>query len=369
MNGKKRRLATIIAFFLGVSAVGWAQVIENPAKPIAANAGRIVTLKEEFRIEDVSGNFFFKETYRPRVSPGGGIFIQDGQEQALQFDAKGRFIRNLFKKGQGPGELTGLFDIWASSDRLYLLGNPLKVLVFGYDGLLEKEISLRGTGIGARFIRADKGHIIIRNRGRLDPTAGGGFKEIPIDIIEISMNDGAFKPLGSFPIRAFVEGQGGNLHMTAWNQLQVASLDENNLILNHTAEYLLEVFARDKGTIVRRFRRPYDRVKTSLGSRSSGLDGSSPSLPEFQPDIFYLHVVDGRVWVQTSTVVEGKGILFDVFSSEGRYVDNFFLQSPRKDVTGKPANILLTVFGGFAYFSDKTEDGFIVIRKCRLIGL
>lgn len=362
----KKGLGTVLIIFMGLllpCASGFGQIIENPEKPIAANAGRIVKLEEEMRIDDASGNFFFKETYRPRVSTGGGIFIQDGQEQALQFDAEGQFIRNLFKKGQGPGELTGLFDIWASLDKLYLLGNPLKVLVFGYDGLLEKEISLRGTGIGARFIRADKGHIIIRNRGRLDPTAGGGFKDIPVDIIEISMNDGAFKLLGSFPIRAFVEGQGGDIHMTAWNQLQAACLDENNLILSHTAEYLLEVFARDKGTVVRRFRRPYNRIKTSGGS------GSSPSVPEFQPDIFYLHVVDGRLWVQTSTVMEGKGMLFDVFNSEGRYVDNFFIQSPRKDVSGKPASILMTISGGFAYFSDKTEDDFIVIRKCRLVGL
>jgi len=358
-------LATIFVISGGIAQ----EVIENPAKPVSANAGRIVRLEEEMRIADVSGDFFFKETYRPRVSPGGGIFIQDGQEQALQFDAKGRFIRNLFKKGQGPGELTGLFDIWASPDRLYLLGYPLKVLVFGYDGLLEKEISLRGTGIAARFIRADTDHIIIRNRGRLDPTAGGGFKEIPVDIIEISMNDGAFKPLGSFPIRAFVEGQGGDIHMTAWNQLQAACLDENNLILNHTAEYLLEVFARDKGTVVRRFRRPYNRVKTSGGNGSAGPGGSSPSVPEFQPDIFCLHIVEGRLWVQTSTVVAGKGMLFDVFNSEGRYVDSFFIQSPRKDVSGKTANILLTISGGFAYFSDKTEDDFIVIRKCRLVGL
>jgi hypothetical protein len=359
----------ILMGFLSLCALGFGQIIENPVKPIAANAGRIIKLEEEMRIRDGSGDFFFRETYRPRVSPGGSIFIQDGQEQALQFDAEGRFIKNLFKQGQGPGELTGLFDIWASPDKLYLLGNPLKVLVFGYDGHREKEISLRGTGIGARFIRADKDHIIIRNRGRLDPTVGGGLKDIPVNIIEISLNDGAFKPLGSFPIRAFVEGQGGGLHMTAWNQLQVACFDGNNLILNHTAEYLLEVFARDKGQIVRRFRRPYNRIKTTGGSGSSGPAGSSPSAPEFLPDIFYLHVVDGKLWVQTSTVIEGKGMLFDVFNSEGRYVDNFFIQSPRKDSSGKPVNMLLTISGEFAYFSDKTVDDFIVIRKCRLVGL
>jgi hypothetical protein len=360
-----RLLATMFFISGGIAQ----EIIENPTIPTSANAGRIVRLEEDMRIEDVSGDFFFKETYSPPVSPGGGIFIQDGQEQALQFDAKGRFIRNLFKQGQGPGESTGLFDIWASPDKLYLLGYPLKVLVFGYDGRLEQELSLRGAGTAARFIRADTGRIIIYNRGRLDPTAGGGLKDISVDIIKISMNDGASEPLGSFPIRAFVEGQGGDIHMTAWNRLQAVSLDENTLILNHTADYLLEMFAIDKGTVVRRFRRPYTRVKTSGGSGSSGPVGSSPSAPEFQPDIFDLHVVDGKLWVQTSTVAEGKGILFDVFDPDGRYVDNFYVQSLKKNPSGKPANMLLTISGGFAYFSDRTEDDFIVIRKCRLVGL
>lgn len=364
----------ITLLFLAITALlsmGIAQgIIENRAKPLRANAGRIVKLEEEMRIEDISGDFFFKETYRPRISPRGDIYIQDGQEQALQFDVKGRFVRNLFKKGQGPGELTGLFDIWASSNKLYLLGNPLKVLVFGYDGRLEKELSLRGTGIAARFIWADTSRIIIRNRGRLDPTAGGGLKDIPQDIVEISTNDGTARTLGSFPIRAFVEVyEGGATGMTAWNQLQTVSLDENTLILNYTPEYLLEAFVLDKGTVVRRFRRPYTRVKRSGGGGISSSGGSAPPAPEFQPDIFYLHVVDGKLWVQTSTVAEGKGILFDVFDPDGRYVDNFYIQSLKKDPSGKPANMLLTISGGFAYFSDRTQDDLIVIKKCRLVGL
>ena len=365
-----RKYALFLLAAAVLSSMAAAQaVIENPAKPLSEKAGRVVTLKEEMRIEDTGGDFFFKETYCPRVSPRGDIYIQDGQEQALQFDANGRFVRNLFKKGQGPGELTGLFDIWASSNKLYLLGYPPKLLIFGYDGRLEKELSLRGTGSAARFIRADTSRIIIRNRGRLDPTAGGGLKDIPQDIVEISTNDGTARTLGSFPIRAFVEVIEGGAYMTTWNPLQSVSLDENTLILNHTAEYLLEAFVLGKETVVRRFRRLYTRVKRSGGGGISSSGGSAPPAPEFQPDIFYLHVVDGKLWVQTSTVAEGKGILFDVFDPDGRYVDNFYIQSLKKDTSGKPANMLLTISGGFAYFSDRTQDDLIVIKKCRLVGL
>ena len=157
--------------------------------------------------------------------------------------------------------------------------------------------------------------------------------------------------------------------MTTWNQLQAVALDSNSLFLNHTPEYLVENFVRDKGAVVRRFKRPYTRVKRIGGGGVSGSGGSGPPPPEFQPDIYALHVVDGKIWVQTSTVVAGKGILFDVYDAEGRYLDNFYIQSLMKDRSNNPANMSMTIVGGFAYFRDKTEDELIVIKKCRLVGL
>ena len=139
---KKCLLSILVLAFLSSAAAAQA-VIENPAKPSSENAGRLVTLKEEMRIEDTGEGFYFKNPYTIRVSPRGDIFIQDGQEQALHFDPQGRFVRNLYKKGQGPGELTVLLDIWASRDRLFLLGYPPKILIYDYDGNLIKELSLR----------------------------------------------------------------------------------------------------------------------------------------------------------------------------------------------------------------------------------
>jgi hypothetical protein len=366
---KKCLLSILVLAFLSSAAVAQA-VIENPAKPSSGNAGRLVTLKEEMRIEDTGEGFYFKNPRTIRVSPRGDIFVQDGQEQALQFDPQGRFVRNLYKKGQGPGELTYLSDIWASRDGLFLLGSPPKILVYDYDGILIKELSPRNMGVAARFVLADAGGLLIQNPGRPDPSAGSGFKDIAQEIIEIAPDGATLKTIGSFPIRGFVQVQeGGATGMTTWNQLQAIALDSNFLFLNRTPEYLVENFARDKGAVVRRFKRPYTRVKRIGGGGISGSGGSGPPPPEFQPDIYALHAVDGKIWIQTSTVVAGNGILFDVYDTEGRYLDSFYIQSLMKDRSNNPANMRLTIAGGFAYFRDKTEDELIVIKKCRLVGL
>jgi hypothetical protein len=366
---KKCLLSILALAFLPATAAAQA-VIENPAKPSSENAGRLVTLKEEMRIEDTGEVFYLKNPFPIRVSPKGDIFVKDGQDQALQFNPEGRFIRNLYKKGQGPGELTALLDIWASRDRLFLLGYPPKILIYDYDGNLLKECSLRVSGIAGQFILADTEGFLIQNSGRPDPSAGSGFKDIAQEIIEIAPDGATLKTIGSFPIRGFVQvHEGGATGMTTWNQLQVVALDSDSLFLNHTPEYLVENFVRDKGAVVRGFKRSYARVKRIGGGGVSGSGGSGPPPPEFQPDIYALHAVDGKLWVQTSTVVAGNGILFDVYDTEGRYLDSFYIQSLRKDPSNKPANMRLTIAGGCAYFRDKTEDELIVIKKCRIVGL
>lgn len=366
----KRPTLLILAAAVLSSMTAAQNIIENPAKPLSRNAGRIVTLKEELRIKDTGAGFFFKNPGSIRVSPRGDIFIRDGPEQALQFDPQGHFVRNLFKKGQGPGELSTLGDIWASPDRLYLLGDPPKILVYDYEGNLVQELPLRSGLLGGRFILADPANILLYGPGRPDPSGGTGIRDLPWDITEIAPDGTSLKTIGSFPVRAFLEVQErGAISVTAWNQLQVVALNGNSLFLNSSSEYLVENFVKDKQAVVLRFRRPYTRIKRSSGGGVSGSAGSGPPPPEFWPDIYALHIVDGHLWVQTWAVTEEKGILFDVFDSKGRYIDSFFIQSMMKNEYGEPARIRMTIVGGFAYFEEETSDGLIVIRKCRLVGL
>jgi hypothetical protein len=368
-----RGLATGLGIVMGLLAIGaWGsgQVVENPAKPIAKNAGRIVTLKEELRIEDTGAGYFFKNPGPIRVSPRGDIFFKDGPEQALQFDPEGHFIRDLFKKGQGPGELSSIVDTWASPDRLYLRGNPPKILVYDYKGNLVQELPLRGDLLGGRFILVDRANLLLYGMGRPDPSGGTGFIDIPWDICEITPDGRSQKTIGSFPIRSFQEVQeGGAISGTTWNQLQVVALNGHSLFLNSSPEYLIENFDRERKAVVLRFRRPYARQKRTGSGGVPVPRGSGPPAPEFWPDIYALHVVDGLLWVQTWTVVEGKGMLFDVFDTKGRYTDSFYIQSMMKSEDGQPARIRMTIAGGCAYFREETSNGLIVIKKCRLLGL
>ena len=82
-------------------------IIENPEKPSSQSAGKIVALKEVLSIDDVGGDYYLKYPRNPKVSPDGSIFVSD-HEQLLQFNREGNFLRNYFKKGQGPEEMQGV---------------------------------------------------------------------------------------------------------------------------------------------------------------------------------------------------------------------------------------------------------------------
>ena len=95
------------------------QIIENPEKPLAKNAVRVLELKEVWRITDESAPFYFRHPYRLFLAPDGSVFLED-VEELLKFSADGKFLKNLFKKGQGPGEIGNNFTYLLAGDELYV---------------------------------------------------------------------------------------------------------------------------------------------------------------------------------------------------------------------------------------------------------
>lgn len=79
------------------------KVFDNPAKPAAKNAGRTVALEEIVTVRDGGEEFYFEWPRNIQTAPDGTFFLIS-KNQLLQFDASGRFLRNYYKQGQGPGK-------------------------------------------------------------------------------------------------------------------------------------------------------------------------------------------------------------------------------------------------------------------------
>lgn len=64
------RLATVLFLVMSLVSGAFSQkVIENPTKPVSKKAGRVLELREEMRISDEQGGFYFKNPVNIKVAP------------------------------------------------------------------------------------------------------------------------------------------------------------------------------------------------------------------------------------------------------------------------------------------------------------
>ena len=120
------------------------------------------------------------------IGPDGSLFVADGQLR--QYDADGKYVRTIARRGQGPGEVRAVAGMDVSVDgRLAALdfGNR-RVSVFSPDGNLVREIRLsRSAGIpgyGRDAIRwDDEGQLwIALNPPRSSPDTLGAGQQRPL---------------------------------------------------------------------------------------------------------------------------------------------------------------------------------------------
>jgi len=122
--------------------VGHALMIAGsvPSTDLNERAGRVLSLKEVMRIEESGDGYYFNAPRNIGIAADGCIFIVD-KEQFLKFSQEGRFLKNLYKKGQGPGELEGIKDYLITDDALVILQlQPEKLMLMTHDGELISEL-------------------------------------------------------------------------------------------------------------------------------------------------------------------------------------------------------------------------------------
>ena len=122
----------VLTFFLHSQ-----EIIQNPEKPLSSNAGRILEVEKMFRITDESGEFFFTRPSSLQIADDGSIFLTD-ENQFLEFTSDGKYLRNIFKKGQGPGEIQGPFFYYHLQDENIFIYDPMntKIICFLRENLI-----------------------------------------------------------------------------------------------------------------------------------------------------------------------------------------------------------------------------------------
>jgi len=356
--------AAICGLVFSLTAVGLAQqVIDNPEKPPSPRAGRVIRLKEVARVSEEPGKFFFEQPWDLFAGKDGSIYVQE-PKKLYKFTADCKFVKNLLKWGEGPGELSGnLTDVLVRGNEILLYSsNVYKLLRLDFDGKLLGETRfvagfsrLLGTQGGRyavmRFERKDVPRIngIVEQDYRLAFIAGDG------DIV----NTPHILPLTNAQFTRTIGGRstGGTSSISRFMPLPV---DDRFVFLFHTPEYLIRVIDLEKGAVALSFRRKYERVEYEHAVPKNMPNYPSP---KYHNDLCRLLWHNGRLWAVTSTFDKNKGILVDVFSREGQYLDNFYLPLLKIRRNNPQYYVPMAVWGDFLYVLEADEDDLISLVK------
>jgi len=370
----------ILGFLLGllaVTAMAIGQIVENPAKPKAANAGRVIVPQEVLAISDEgTSDYYFKRPRSLKTAPDGSLLLID-ESQVLRFDKDGKFQHNFFKKGQGPGEVNNVSACLPTEKNVIVHSPyPNKLVFFDLAGQYDREIPVRSemrSMMTALLFHGGTFYFETREFPRVkgDPD----YVDSPHSILAVNEATGEIKTLAAFLTRAFVisspDGGGGMFDIT---RLISVPFKEKLLALTHTEEYLLKIYDPAANKVVREFRRTYERVKPeplTEEQKKGGLiiDGKHYGPPEqkYQNDIRNLIARGDEIWAVTSTKDKAKGVLVDVFDGEGVYRDCFWLKLPEAALKSVLSPGSCALDGDFLWVVERAEDETFSVKKYRVM--
>jgi hypothetical protein len=342
-----------LSFFIFSSAILTQTIIENLEKPLSKNAGRVLKLEEIFRINDIGADFYFKRPLKLKIASDGIIFIVD-EEQLLKFSADGKFIKNLYKKGEGPGEIARYFHFSLYKDDIYIYDFARKIIHTDRDGNLIKEFPSKSER-HRDFLGVTDSKLIFMKYHFPVKVKKSKLYDIEHTLVLVSKDGETEKETQVFAVKTFLAPRARSFWAYRYSTL---SDDRRYLFVSHTMEYLIKILDLEKGEVTRIFNRKYRRIKYVKEWMKEFLKRHNAPGKKYKDDILGLFICKDHLWVKTSTKDKNKGILIDVFNKEGRFIDSFFL-----NLKGS----LVAIHEDFIFVKEQDEDGNISFVKYRIV--
>jgi len=330
-------------------------VVYNPKKPAPPRGTPSKLILEEdlsiaTKAEDAK--YAFAAITGIRVDEEGNIYVLDGKEATINvFDKSGKHLRNIGRRGQGPGEFEMPVGLQMISGRVLIVASMGRLSYLSLQGDFQKQLA---NSTYDPIPKLDsKENIIARI------TVGG---ENMIE--ELVKYDPDFKPL--FKICQLDRGLKllGIKRKLFPAGIYYSIMTDDDIVWGINTSYKLTVVDRD-GKVKRKVVKDYDPIKITEKDKQNFMKQRPDSrataiqyeFPENYPPFLDMHTDDeNRIFVGTYELNREGYRNYDVFDAEGRYIAKIVF-------VGRP----LLWRKGNLYCVAENEEGFQVVKRYRAI--
>ena len=338
---------------------------------MSKKAGRFIQLQKEWQITDRETGFYFKNPSKLKMAEDNHVSILD-EKQFLEFCPDGRFMRNLFRPGEGPGEFNRIEDYLVTTDEVIIhQRSPNKIVILDRRGNLVQEF--KPQEITARLLASfqDKFLMAQHSLPQIDR-----IRKEEGEILEVSWNfclvsrEGEVEKLeGFYPTLWFFKRLPTAVVADYITEMTGALLKNRYFVFSHTENYNLKILDLSQRKLVKTIQRKYKKVCYQPDRPKDERPGfKTLDVPRaYFNDIQKIFARDDKILVLTSTVDRKKGFLVDVFDADGHYLDNFYLPLHLKIRLSELARYPLDIRGDTLLMIEKDDNGNIFLVKYRML--
>lgn len=330
-----------------IETIDGIEFVHNSGTPLYP--GKTVEFVEDLSIspENDKGEILLYFPIRCAVNEEGNIYIGDYQDSSIKvFDPRGKYLKKIGRKGNGPGEFQTVFQLSFLSDGRYLVldSEKMRISLFSADDQFLTSHTFMNSGF-TFFLTTPS--LYIRGESLAEPGAKKDEITSRLFVHAYDLSGNVLFSYGEFTARqsGFINDPNGGFWTTPpYFVYSIFAGDKKNERLYHCLndKYVIDVYDKN-GKIIRKIDRPYKFVPTTAEDMKRYVDGFK-SWPEV--DISFVEkftkmpgvktvtermIVDdvGNLWVETNELREEKDSLlraYDIFNEDGMYVYKVWLE-------------------------------------------
>ncbi|MCX6567424.1 MAG: 6-bladed beta-propeller [Candidatus Aminicenantes bacterium] len=291
------------------------EVIKNPKEPLFKETNSGFELELTIRESESTNTFSFARLASLLVDADGNIYALDARESNIKvFSARGQFLRTIGRQGNGPGELVTpvYMDLFNSTELAVLDAQSRRLTFFGLNGEYRRSVST------ARI-----------SMGEMKTDSAGNIYSMVLAIKddlrrhELQKFDSNLNYLKTFDFMNIREDRNLTLFVAGPH----FTIAEDGLIWYGCpeSEYELKGYTNE-GILVKKIQKIYipTRIpKAELEMQTRGVpQGFEVYIPDFYSPYYDIEDDDnGRIIVLACMLSKENAYFFDVFNSEGRYIE------------------------------------------------